>query len=192
MSGGLGLGLTLVKQLTQMHGGSVEARSDGPGCGSEFRIRLSVALDGAPTQRTAGVRSGPSLRILVVDDNRDMVASMAMLLRLLGHEVREAFDGQAAVDATADFRPDVVLMDIGLPRLNGYEAAERMRAGPGGRDVTLIATTGWCQAGERERSKAAGFDHHLVKPVDPTELIGLLVAEGRRRAARSDSPLLMR
>jgi CheY-like chemotaxis protein len=130
--------------------------------------------------------------VLVVDDNPDMVTSLGMLLRLLGHEVREAFDGQEAVEAAGDFRPEVVLMDIGLPRLNGYEAAERMRADPAVRGATLIATTGWCQDGDRERSKAAGFNHHLVKPVDPAELIGLLAAEARSRAGRVDGPLAAR
>jgi signal transduction histidine kinase/ActR/RegA family two-component response regulator len=191
--GGLGIGLTLVKRLTEMHGGTVEARSAGPGQGSEFIVRLPVALDGAPPPGAGtGVRSGPSLRVVVVDDNPDMVASLATLLRLLGHVVREAFDGQEAVEAALAFRPDVVLMDIGLPKLSGYEAAERLRADPVTRGATLIATTGWSQEEDRERSRQAGFDHHLIKPVDPAELIGLLAAEARSRAGRTDGAAAMR
>lgn len=183
-TGGLGIGLTLVRKLTEMHGGTVEARSDGPGRGSEFVVRLPVVLEGAGGRRACeGVRAGPSLRVLVVDDNRDAVSTLGMLLRLLGHEVREAYDGAEAVERAADFRPDVVLLDIGLPKLSGYEAAAAIRAEPWGRSAALWATTGWGQAADRERSQAAGFDAHLVKPVDPAELIGRLAAEARARAA---------
>jgi PAS domain S-box-containing protein len=174
--GGLGLGLTLVKRLTEMHGGSVEARSGGPGRGSEFVVRLPVALGPGADRPPPGGETAAALprRVLVVDDNRDGADSLAMILRLLGNEVRVAYDGAEAVRAAEAFRPDVILLDIGLPKLNGHETARRIRREPWGGRVVLIAVTGWGHEEDRRRSQEAGFDFHLVKPVDPYALMKLL------------------
>jgi two-component system CheB/CheR fusion protein len=175
--GGLGIGLTLVRSLVQMHGGTVTAHSDGPGKGSEFVVRLPLA--GAARDRGPQAANGspaaapPRSRILVVDDNRDAADSLAMLLRLSGHEVHVAHDGLEAMGTAAVFRPDVVLLDIGLPKLNGYEAGRRIRRERGD-GVVLIALTGWGQEEDRARSKEAGFDHHLTKPVNLDALQQLL------------------
>jgi PAS domain S-box-containing protein len=174
--GGLGLGLTLVRSLVEMHGGTVKAHSGGPGKGSEFVVRLPVARGPEP-EGVAGdggkVLSPPRRRILVVDDNRDAANSLAILLRILGHEVHTAHDGLEAVGAATVFQPDVVLLDIGLPKLNGYEAARRVRQ-ERGTGVTLIALTGWGQEEDRRLSKEAGFDHHMTKPVELPALQRLL------------------
>jgi len=178
-TGGLGIGLALVKGLAEMHGGTVAAASDGPGTGSTFTVRLP-ALAGEPELLPVpmtgenGYAAGPVRRMLVVDDNRDSAGSMAMMLRLLGHEVVTAHDGLEAVETAEAFRPDVVLMDVGMPRLNGYEATRRIRERPWGAAVTVIALTGWGQDGDRARSKEAGCDGHLVKPVSLFDLQRLL------------------
>ena len=175
--GGLGVGLTLVKRLVEMHGGSITAQSDGRNRGSEFTVRLPVALGvcrAAENRLPQPATPASTLRILVVDDNRDSAASLAMLLRVMGNDIRIAHDGLEALAQTKEFRPDVVLLDIGLPRINGYEAAQRIRQLPGGNRVVLIATTGWGQESDRRRSKDAGFDHHLVKPIDSGALAQLL------------------
>ncbi|HEY2933568.1 MAG TPA: ATP-binding protein [Acidobacteriota bacterium] len=177
--GGLGIGLTLVKRLVEMHGGTVLARSEGPGKGSEFVVRLPVAgkaTDSAPQVATGEVdQPGPQSKrhILVVDDNRDATEGLAILLRMMGHEVHTAHDGLEAVGAATVLRPDVVLLDIGLPKLNGYEAARRIREQAGG-EMMLIALTGWGQEEDRRRSIEAGFDHHLTKPVEFDVLRNLL------------------
>ena len=168
--GGLGIGLTLVKTLVEMHGGQVEAESEGIGRGSVFRVRLPViSTISAGGQRSivngTRQRSRPC-RILVVDDNRDSAESLALLLSLGGHSVRTANDGLAALDAARAFRPAVVLMDLGMPRLNGYEAARAIRAEEWGRDVMLVALTGWGQEEDKRRTAEAGFNAHLTKPVD--------------------------
>ena len=174
---GLGVGLALVKRLVEMHGGRVGARSEGLGTGSEFVVRLPLIVEvsevpesGAATERA--VRS--SLRIMVVDDNRDGADSLAELLTMMGNHTRTAYDGQSGVDAVGEFRPDVILLDIGMPKLNGYEACRRIREQAGGESVVLIALTGWGQDDDRRRSHSAGFDHHMVKPVDPVTLMELL------------------
>jgi PAS domain S-box-containing protein len=176
--GGLGIGLTLVKQLVAMHGGRIEARSDGLGKGAEFVVRLPVVVGAsapnAPKEMDEPPVPSSSLRILIVDDNRDSADSLGMLLQILGNEVRIAHAGQEGLDAADEFRPDVVLLDIGLPKLNGYEACRRIREQSWGRSMVLIALTGWGQEDDRRRSREAGFDRHLVKPVDPPELMGLL------------------
>jgi CheY-like chemotaxis protein len=177
--GGLGIGLTLVKRLVAMHGGTVEARSDGPGEGSEFVVRLPAGDESADDASAVEDDQAPSpspaqLRILVVDDNRDSAESMAMFLRMTGHEISTAHDGLDAVKEADAFLPDVILLDIGLPGLNGYEVAQRIRAMPGNR-VILIALTGWGQEEDRRRSKEAGFDHHLTKPINFDHLNRLLV-----------------
>ena len=177
--GGLGIGLTLVRQLVGMHGGTVEAYSDGDGKGSTFIVRLPVITGtrseeipelGPETQSSA---STLKRRILVVDDNVDCAESLGMLLRLTGNEVRIANDGQEAVELVGTFQPDIAFLDIGMPKLNGYEAARRIRESQG-KDLLLIAVSGWGQEDDRRRSKDAGFDHHLVKPIDFDALETLL------------------
>ena len=177
--GGLGIGLALVRQLIQMHGGSVTAYSQGPGHGSEFLIRLPLRVRGyrdstpspdAPLPESA--RRGH--RILLADDNRDALDSLATLLQCDGHEVHTAGDGAEALEVAASCHPDVVLLDIGMPKLDGYEVARRIRAEPWGKDAVLIALTGWGQDEDRRRSREVGFDSHLVKPLDPEALSTLL------------------
>ena len=179
-AGGLGIGLTLAKTLVVMHGGTMEARSDGLGEGSEFVMRLPIPDEPvkAPPPAPAVSASPPmtARRILVVDDNPDSATSLAMLLQLTGNETHIAHDGLEAVDAAAAFRPDVVLLDIGLPKLNGYEAARRIREQPSGNKMVLVALTGWGQEEDRRKSSEAGFDGHLVKPVDYPALMELLAA----------------
>jgi PAS domain S-box-containing protein len=177
--GGLGIGLTLVKSLVEMHGGTVEAKSAGPGHGSEFIVRLPAAADevpaAAPPAPPPAAGAAPR-RVLVVDDNVDSADSLAMLLQVNGHEVRVAYDGPAALREAAAFVPEVVLLDIGLPGMNGYEVARKLREMPEAKGTLLVAQTGWGQAEDRRRSKEAGFDHHLVKPVDVPKLLELLGA----------------
>jgi PAS domain S-box-containing protein len=178
--GGLGIGLSLVKRLVEMHGGSVEARSAGHGRGSTFTVRLP-ALDCGPMPqrlpRPEVQRAGPSpvrLRVLVVDDNVDAEQSVSLLMRLHGHEVRAAHDGMEALRQARAFRPQVVLLDIGLPGMNGYDVARKLRAVPETADATLIAVTGYGQAEDRDQAMEAGFQHHMVKPVEPQALIQLI------------------
>ncbi len=176
--GGLGIGLSLVKQLLEMHGGRIEARSDGPGRGSEFIVRLPAC---SASQRHPHIEAcrpdiKTALRILVVDDNRDSADSLAEVLGLMGGDTRTAYDGEEAVASALEFRPDAIVLDIGLPKLNGYEACRRIRALPGINRAVLIAQTGWGQDEDRQRTQSAGFDHHLVKPVDPDLLMKLLDA----------------
>lgn len=175
---GLGIGLTLVKKLVELHGGTVEVRSAGIGHGSEFVVRLPI-LDDAPKLRTAGTTDGefPAAelrRILVVDDNVDAATTLSRLLRLSGHETYTVHDGVQALEAAVAFKPHVVLLDIGLPKLNGYEVARKIRGEPWGRSLVLIALTGWGQDEDRRKSSAAGFNAHIVKPVDYAALTKLL------------------
>ena len=175
--GGLGIGLTLVKRLVELHGGRVEANSEGPGNGSEFVVRLPVVGDTSKPQESGGAADasgGSTLRILVVDDNRDGADSLSEMLTRMGNETRTAYDGEEGVNVAGEFRPDVIVLDIGLPKLNGYEACRRIREQSGGKNVVMIAASGWGQPEDRRRAFAAGFDHHLVKPVDPQDLMKLL------------------
>jgi len=175
--GGLGIGLTLVQRLVDLHGGTVLASSAGSGKGSEFVVRLPILTEGPqPSPEPTAAEATPieARRILVVDDNEDSATSLAELLSLTGHETEVAYDGLEAVEAAARFRPDVVLLDIGLPKLNGYEAAQRIREQPWGQGMLLVALTGWGQDEDRQKSKDAGFDLHLVKPVDFATLTKLL------------------
>jgi PAS domain S-box-containing protein len=168
-NGGLGIGLALVRGIVELHDGSVHADSAGPGLGSTFTIRLPLAADGVctPGPAPAHAHAAPSqLRVLVVDDNDDAAATLAMTLELHGCEVRTAPTAALALDVLPGFAPAVALLDIGLPDMNGYELARRVRQLPAGAAITLIATTGWGQQKDRERAFAAGFDHHLTKPID--------------------------
>jgi signal transduction histidine kinase/ActR/RegA family two-component response regulator len=174
---GLGIGLTLVRNVVEMHGGSVSAQSEGRGKGSEFVVRLPLAAAQDQPVATPIRRAGPTeqaARVLVVDDNADAAESMGMVLDMLGLPHRIAFDGESALALAGDFQPDVVLLDIGMPGMDGYEVARRLRAVPHHRDTVLIALTGWSQPQDRQRSREAGFDHHLSKPVDIGALQGLL------------------
>lgn len=174
-TGGLGIGLSLVKGLVEMHGGTVTAASDGDHCGSEFTVRLPTA-DGkaAATSDTNRTGHGPNRRVLVVDDNRDGAASLAMMLKLLGDDVRTAHDGLEGIALAEDFRPEVILMDVGMPRLNGLDATRRIREQPWGQSMHIVALTGWGQDADRELSRQAGCDGHLVKPVNLSDLETLL------------------
>ena len=182
---GLGIGLTLVERLVALHGGTISASSAGTGQGTEFVVRLPALGDGAAHDASGDAGDSPvpgsGLRVLVVDDNQDSADSLAMLLRLAGHEVRTAHDGAAAIGADASFLPDVVVLDIGLPKLNGYQVARRIREQRGLRPV-LIAMTGWGQREDRRRSSEAGFDHHMTKPIDFNTLKSVLAGVGAARA----------
>ena len=187
---GLGIGLTLVKTLVDLHGGSVQARSDGVGRGSEFTVRLpALPVAAAPVAGLAAPArpAGGARRVLIVDDSHDGAQSLAMLLEFAGHETYKAHDGAEAIRAAERLRPDVVLLDIGLPILNGYQACRRIRAQAWGRHMLLIALTGWGQDEDRERSREAGFDRHMVKPVDHDELLTLLASAPRLSDAVSRS-----
>src|SRR5262249_35277876 len=159
-----------------------------PGKGSEFVVRLPLASEPSPGARPAsgeGVQPAPTARrrILVVDDNRDAAEMLAELLALTGNDLRTAHDGREAVEVAAEFRPDVVLLDIGLPKMNGYQVAQRIREQSWGKGIVLVALTGWGQEEDRRLSQEAGFDHHLVKPVDPDVLSDLLTATSGGRCS---------
>jgi signal transduction histidine kinase/ActR/RegA family two-component response regulator len=177
--GGLGIGLHLVRRLLELHGGSVVVHSDGPGRGTEFTVRLpalpasSANVGDAPTE-TVATRARRTRRILVVDDNVDHADSLSMLLSIDGHEVHSAHDGIEALEAAERLRPEVVLLDLGLPRLDGFDTCRRLREQPWGKSLLLVAITGWGQDIDRLKSSEAGFDHHLVKPIDSRALAGLV------------------
>jgi len=180
-TGGLGIGLALVKGLVEMHGGTVVAASAGESLGSVFTIRLPmIGARTQPTKSGADINSREKRRLLVVDDNRDGATSLAMMLRLLGDEVRTAHDGIEAVEAAAEFRPEVILMDVGMPRMNGLEAARLIKNEPWGKEIIIIALTGWGQENDRARTFEAGCDDHMVKPVDFAELQKKLAIQPRK------------
>ncbi|WP_165231866.1 hybrid sensor histidine kinase/response regulator [Aquisphaera insulae] len=185
--GGLGIGLTMVRTLTEQHGGTVQAHSDGPGKGTTFTVRLPIDRDDRPPAAT-GRDSRPAtapMRLLVVDDCADGALAMAMLFRALGHEVQVAHDGVSAVEAVRAYRPDVAFLDIGLPRLNGYEVARAILAEHRDNPPLLAAVTGYGQVDDRRRAEEAGFHHHLVKPVDVDDLLRILdLARDEGRGAR--------
>jgi len=182
--GGLGIGLTLVRQLTELHGGTVEARSEGIGHGSEFIVTLPVIVTPAASA-IAPAAPGPvptPLSILVADDNQDAAESLALLLELSGHQVHAVFDGEAAIGAAEELLPDVALLDIGMPKADGYEVARRIRDHAWGKQIYLVALTGWGQPSDKRQAEEAGFDAHLVKPVPPEMLDRLLAALSVSRA----------
>jgi CheY-like chemotaxis protein len=171
--GGLGIGLTLVKRLAELHGGSIQAESAGANQGSTFTLRLPLAAastDSSQARNPEPTPNGVSLRVLVVDDNVDAADSLGMLLQLQGHDVRLVHDGLDALAAVREFRPDAILLDLGLPGIDGYEVARQLRMDVELRQPRLIALTGWGSEDDRRRALAAGFDHHLVKPVDGARL----------------------
>ncbi len=191
----LGVGLALVRELVALHGGSVQASSAGPGAGAEFVVRLPLAAGEAAeavqvtAPRLAGAAAPTAAahprRVLLVDDNRDAAESLAQILRLFGHETRQAYNGREALAAARSQRPDLVLLDIGMPDLSGYEVARLMRAEPSLAGTTLVALTGYGAEEDRRRSLAAGFDDHLVKPIDFEDLERILAAPGECAPARS-------
>ena len=181
--GGLGLGLALVKGLVELHGGEVHAASDGPGRGAEFMVRLPKQPEPAAVARLpeAPARAGKGLRILVVEDNRDAADSLRLLLELYGHDVAVAYSGPAGVEAARQWRPDVVLCDIGLPGLDGYGVVRELRRTPVTAQARMIAVTGYAADEDRRKSKEAGFDAHLTKPADPAELQEVVARSGSPR-----------
>jgi len=191
--GGLGIGLALARRLVEMHGGTIEAHSPGPGAGSQFVVRLPVSSRQsglgpvAPAVRTP-TPAVASFRILIADDNNDSATSLSILLNDAGYEVRTAGDGVQALETAAQFRPDIALLDIGMPKLNGYDVARQLRGQPWGHHMRLIAVTGWGGAEHRQLTTQAGFDHHLTKPVDPaalTELLASMLAQSEPRVSGS-------
>jgi signal transduction histidine kinase len=179
--GGLGIGLALVRRLTEMHGGTVAAHSDGPGQGATITVTLPVLATHEPARLVERaeppVPAGPARRILVADDNHDAATALSLQLQMAGHDVRTVFDGLEALSVADAFRPEIVLLDLGMPKLNGYEAARHLRARPWGEDIRIVALTGWGQPQDRARSAEAGFDVHLVKPVADSDLFRALVAD---------------
>jgi CheY-like chemotaxis protein len=176
--GGLGLGLSVVKGLVELHGGEVHAASGGPGQGAVFTIKLPMKREQKVLAERSSGQAGPAavpLRILIVEDNRDGADSLRMLLELLGHEIKVAYNGIEGVRLAKEWRPEVVLCDIGLPGLDGYGVARELRADPATRGTALIAVTGYGQEDDRRRARQAGFDYHLTKPVNPGDLQSLLV-----------------
>jgi len=184
-TGGLGIGLSLVKALVEMHGGTVTAESAGQGRGSTFTVNLPI-LQNQTEVFTAGEKApdlvvpGRKQRILVVDDNRDGAESLALMLQLKGHEVRTAHDGLDGVATAEQFRPQVILMDVGMPRMNGLDATRRIRSQTWGKEITIIALTGWGQESDRERSNQAGCNGHLVKPVSLPDLEKMLTNQASK------------
>jgi len=178
--GGLGIGLTLARTLVEMHEGTLTAASAGPGCGSEFTVRIPArprtptVMTEPPASSPASKPAGGGRKVLVVDDNHDSATTLAMLLKLSAHKVEKAHDGEEALEVAKSFRPDVILLDIGLPKLNGYEVVRKLREEPWGKSIKVIALTGWGQEEDRQKSKEAGFDDHIVKPVQHATLVKLL------------------
>lgn len=184
--GGLGIGLSLVRQLVEMHGGDVEVSSDGAGRGSTFRVRLP--LDVSPAEEAAihyAIREGEAeaIRVLLVDDNIDAAQSLSVLLLDSGHFVETAPDGFAALRRVPQFQPKVILLDIGMPGMTGYEVAHTLRQAPGGEGLILVALTGWGSAEDKAKAKEAGFDYHLTKPIDFADIEEILLSVARGEPA---------
>jgi two-component system, sensor histidine kinase len=174
---GLGVGLTLARRLVELHGGEIEGRSEGPGRGSEFIVRLplsSARIEEIPRPAPEEGAAAPSRRILLADDNVDFANSLGQLLSSRGHDVRIVHDGAQALETAAAFGPDIAFVDIGMPKVHGYEVARRLRAQPSTAGCVLVAVTGWGQENDRKRAREAGFDRHLVKPVAPGDIDAIL------------------
>jgi CheY-like chemotaxis protein len=193
--GGLGIGLALVKGLAALHGGSVQATSAGLGQGSEFTIQLprTVVVErrsaGSGTRDVASIPSGPRCKVVIADDNRDAADSLKLLLELSGHDTFVAYNGQQALDLGVRERPSAFILDVGMPDMTGYEVARRIRQQAWGRGALLLAVTGWGQDDDKEKAKAAGFDYHFTKPVNPRQVEEALAAFLKARApARPSSP----
>ncbi len=184
--GGLGIGLSLVQRLVELHGGTVNAKSEGDGMGCEFTINLPVIpAESETSDQVAKSPGSPDMdrrRILVVDDNQDSAITLAMMLKMMGNETKTAFDGLEGIEIASSFRPDVVLLDIGMPKLNGYDTARRIREQDWGQHIVLVAITGWGQDDDRRKSREAGFDYHLVKPIEPTALESVLTRKATKHA----------
>jgi CheY-like chemotaxis protein len=190
--GGLGIGLSLSRSIAEMHGGTIEARSNGPGTGSEFVLTLPAAAgdalpaedDGDGASAMASERAAPPARkrIVIADDNQDVLHAVALMLRLKGFEVLTAIDGAEAIERIRATRPDIALLDIGMPGMDGYETARHIRREPWGKDMLLVALTGWGREHDRAQARKAGFDVHLTKPVD-LEVLEKLIVEGRPEGA---------
>jgi CheY-like chemotaxis protein len=193
--GGLGIGLTVVRRLVEMQGGTVIALSEGPDRGSEFVVRLPAAdvmtaqHAGPDVVAAADHRAAPRFSVLVVDDNRDVAESTATLLEIAGHEVHIAYDGVSAINTAASVRPQLALIDIGLPGMDGYEVVRRLRRDPIHNGAWFCALSGYDSQDDRERSASAGFDHHFVKPLDPAQLSETLAALAADRAGSAAAPL---
>jgi PAS domain S-box-containing protein len=184
--GGLGIGLSIARRLIEMHGGTVVARSEGPGTGSEFLVTLPTidALPSSADTTSPGMRRTVRMRrILIADDNIDAASSLSLMLQVMGYDVRVAHDGLEALAVAESFRPDAMLLDIGMPGMNGYEVARKLRERPATANATIVALTGWGQEEDRRKSREFGFDHHLVKPVEPSTLETLLANLGKRPAS---------
>jgi CheY-like chemotaxis protein len=187
---GLGLGLTLARDIVEFHGGTIQGRSEGPGRGSEFAVTLPLANVGSMASTvvacvdssTAQAPRVPSrTRVVVIDDNKNHTLSLQKLIQAMGHEVRVAYDGASAMKLLVNFVPDFALIDLGLPRINGYDLARWLRQQPQLREITLIAQTGWGREKDRKQARDAGYDHHLVKPIDPQQLAAILSQSGTMR-----------
>jgi CheY-like chemotaxis protein len=192
---GLGVGLSLAKQMIELHGGRIEAQSDGPSQGSEFRVFVPRAAELPAMQELAAnappvsVLGADGIRVLVVDDNVDAADILSEFLKLAGYQTRVAYDGRAAVEMAETLEPAVVLLDLGLPHLNGFEVARRLRSLPWGGSACLIALTGWGQEEDLQRSREAGFDEHLTKPVDPERLLARIIMLTRGRRPPGNGPV---
>jgi CheY-like chemotaxis protein len=187
--GGLGIGLTITRRLVELHGRSITARSEGPGRGATFTVRLPAsARPGRAEEEAPGAGAGPSAesprrRILVMDDNEDAARGLAKLLGRAGHEVEVVHDGLSTIGRARDVRPEIVVLDVGMPGMDGYQVAAELRRDECSRDLVLIAVTGYCQESDRARTRQAGFDHHLVKPVNFDALASVLGASNPRSAS---------
>ncbi|HEY6482728.1 MAG TPA: response regulator [Steroidobacteraceae bacterium] len=177
--GGLGIGLSLVRRLVEMHDGTVSAQSEGSGKGSTFIVRLPLVSAGARSAEPTSTAIQPSVaprRILIVDDNQDAADSLTVLLQYQGHEVVTAYNGEEGLKCARTLRPHLVFLDLGMPRMDGIEAAQQLRSLPGGERMMLIALTGWGQEQDQQRTRMAGFDRHLLKPIDLGKLNEILMA----------------